>query len=72
MSAETVIYDDVRWQCDCGRFIAGESITHVDQVDPGAYYGISTDCSYECGRCGTVDRLPKLVTIATRQMIVGD
>jgi len=54
----------MRWQCDCGRFIAENAISSRDRIDPGAYYGVTSDSWYDCSRCGRRDTLPRLVAIA--------
>lgn len=53
----------LRWACDCGRFVAESSVTSVDRHDPGAYYGVSSETSYACSRCGHVERMPRLVEV---------
>lgn len=55
----------LRWACTCGRFIAEDSIQSRDRLDPGSYYGVSTDTSYTCSRCGVVDAEPHLIQIGT-------
>lgn len=55
-----------RWACHCGRFIAEASIETVDHRDDSSYYGIRTDWSYTCSRCGTVtDDEPILVAVGS-------
>lgn len=56
-------YIDVRWQCSCGRFIAESAIRSRDYRDPDAYYGVSTDTEYDCGRCGLVKTRPRLIDL---------
>lgn len=53
----------MRWACTCGRFIAEAAITERTYRDPGAYYGIGTEVSYACSRCGPRDGMPRLVEI---------
>lgn len=70
MTTET--WFDVRWQCpNCGRFVAQERIGEVDHVDPGAYYGISTEMWVDCPRCGRVE-WPRLVPVGEHPMVVED
>lgn len=52
-----------RWACDCGRFIAEASIAERNYRDPGAYYGVATATSYDCSRCGVVERMPRLIEV---------
>ena len=53
----------IRWQCDCGRFIAESAITSQECIDPSGYYGVTCDSWYDCSRCGRRDTLPRLVMI---------
>jgi hypothetical protein len=59
----TETYFDVRWQCRCGRFVKESAIESTDHFDPTAYFGITTISSYECGRCGSVAGLPRLIEV---------
>lgn len=50
---------DIRPACPkCARFIAWAAITETDRIDPGAYYGISTDTRIQCTKCGEVEAEP--------------
>lgn len=57
-----------RWACDCGRFIAEASIAERDYRDLGAYYGVATATSYDCSRCGVVERMPRLIEVGEREL----
>lgn len=44
---------DGRWVClGCSRFIAAGAVTYWDEVDPTAYYGITTRYTIDCPTCG--------------------
>ena len=60
-------YNDVRFACVCGRFLAESAIRETDRRDPSAYYGVSTDTEWDCTRCGTVTDqiMPQIVVVAT-------
>jgi ribosomal protein S27AE len=56
---------DVRWQCPtCGRFLANNAIRSWDEINPGAYYGVTGHTVATCTRCGEVND-PRLVEIGT-------
>lgn len=69
-----VTFNEVRFACTCGRFVAESSIRYEDYRDDGAYYGVGTRVEWDCSRCGTVHGEgswePPLVVVATR--ILGD
>lgn len=58
-------YPLLRWVCTCGRFIAEQDICQRNVIDPGSYYGVSTECHWHCSRCGFKQGDPRLVEIGT-------
>lgn len=63
-------YNETRFACTCGRFLAQSAIREQDRRDDSAYYGIRTEVEWDCSRCGTVKGEgswePPLVVVATR------
>ena len=52
MPAEMVPVDG-RWTCpNCSRFIAASATEWWDELDPGAYYGVTTRYVVNCSGCG--------------------
>lgn len=44
-----------RWTCPtCGRFIAASAVAERDYRDDSSYWGISTETTADCRRCGPV------------------
>ena len=64
---EDLTYNDVRFACVCGRFLAESAIRCTDRFDPTAYYGVATDVEWDCTRCGTVTDqiMPQIVVVGT-------
>ncbi|HEY9411142.1 MAG TPA: hypothetical protein VIP77_16300 [Jiangellaceae bacterium] len=67
---EEATYNDVRFACVCGRFLAESAIRCTDRRDPSTYYGVSTDTEWDCTRCGTVTDqiMPQIVVIGTHPL----
>jgi hypothetical protein len=58
-------YRVFRWACTCGRFLSEENICMRNVLDPGAYYGVSTEEHYHCSRCGFRQGEARLVDIGS-------
>jgi hypothetical protein len=68
---EVLTYNETRFACECGRFLAESVIRYTDHLDDSAYYGIRTEVEWDCSRCGTVKGKawePRIVVIATRPL----
>lgn len=73
MSGDVITYNDIRFACRCGRFLANASIRSTTHLDPSRYYGVRDDVEWDCGRCGTVkgeEWEPQIVVVATRELAV--
>ena len=67
-------YNDVRFACHCGRFLAEAAIRYADHRDDSRYYGVRTEVEWDCSRCGTVkgeEWEPQIIVVATRQLLNG-
>ena len=69
--AEILTYNETRFACHCGRFLANSAIRCTDLRDDSRYYGIRTEVEWDCGRCGTIkgeEWEPQIVVTATRPL----
>lgn len=71
MSSEVVEVPITRWSCHKGHFIAADSVTSEDRIDPGAYYGVSSTIQANCKVCGLIDN-PHIVEIGTQQVEIPE
>lgn len=61
---------DLRWMCfRCGRFVAHDAIHEKDHYDHRAWFGVVTETTYECSRCGTIQGEPWLVPIGVARSV---
>ncbi|MBO9522343.1 MAG: hypothetical protein J7518_12470 [Nocardioidaceae bacterium] len=71
MSTDTLTYNETRFACRCGRFLAESAIRYTDHFDPSRYYGIRSEVEWDCSRCGTVvgdEWEPSIVVIGERRL----
>ena len=69
--SEGLTYNEVRFSCRCGRFLAESAIRHTDHPDDSRHYGVRTDVEWDCSRCGVVrgeEWEPQIVITATRSL----
>ena len=65
-------YPVLRWACDCGRFVAEATIKSTDYRDDNYYYGIRTESTFVCSRCGVKDGIPRLVQVGAAALTLSE
>jgi hypothetical protein len=69
--SEPLTYNETRFACHCGRFLADSAIRSTPLRDDSRHYGIRDEIEWDCSRCGVVkgeEWEPQIVVTATRTL----